>query len=320
MVRVERIDCTVAFATGDDVRARFDNVVPAVGDHVSVVDGRLVAIAERRSALERQDPRLDGAVQVLAANVDVVVLIHGLDRPINANRIERELVIVKSSGAEPLVLLTKSDMFVPGSHAAMATTTADARRGTDAAVSSPADVADVVAQLSRRLRGARVEVLSVSASSGVGLGELTARLAGLTSVLLGPSGAGKSTLTNVLVGRDVQAIGDVRSGDKRGRHTTSVRQLVELPGGGALIDTPGLRNVAMMSDSALAEAFPDIAALVGQCRFHDCRHNGEPGCAIARAIGAGRLDPDRWANHGKLSAEISAESQAVAGRARRRRR
>ncbi len=318
-MRVERIDCTVAFDGGDEVRARFENVLPAVGDRVSVVDRRLVAIAARRSALVRQDPRLDGAVQVLAANVDVVVLIHGLDRPINANRVERELVIVKSSGAEPLVLLTKSDLFVSGaaSASAIASRGGSAQRADDGVVDP---TARAVALLTRRLGGARVEVMAVSATTGVGVAELKARLAGLTSVLLGPSGAGKSTLTNALVGRDVQAIGDVRSGDRRGRHTTSVRQLVELPGGGALIDTPGLRNVAMMSDSALAEAFPDIAALVVQCRFHDCRHNGEPGCAIARAIGAGRLDPDRWANHGKLSAEISAESQAVAGRARRRRR
>lgn len=146
--------------------------------------------------------------------------------------------------------------------------------------------------------------------TGAGIDQVAARLRPLrTGVLLGPSGAGKSSLANPLIGAQWLAVGDVRDGDRRGRHTTTARQLLALPTGGVLIGTPGLGSLALAGDEGMAAAFADIEELAGGCRFSDCRHEQEPGCAIIAAVEAGRLDPDRRANHHKLRRELDYQAR-----------
>lgn len=249
---------------------------PAVGDWV-VLDGqRLVAVLPRWSSLERQDPDT-GSAQVLAANVDVVLVTVPGDRP-NIARAERELAIAWESSSRPVVIVTKADL-------------------------APTGLLDDVAG---RLAG--VDVVATSAETGAGVGEIAALLApDRSGVLLGPSGAGKSTLTNALLGDERQATGAVRPDDRRGRHTTSSRQLAVLPGGGAIIDTPGLRSLGLVSAGGLDQAFPDIDALAAGCRFSDCTHGAEPGCAVTAAVDAGDLARQRLANYQKLTREVAFE-------------
>lgn len=273
--RVVRIDfdrATVATATGDTAARSRD--LPAVGDWVGLTkEARVAVVLPRTSELTRSDPGRS-VPQVLAVNVDVVLVVAALDPVVNPRRLERTLAMAWESGAVPAVALTKPDRCPD----------------LDASVEAVKAVAP------------GVEVVVVNGRTGEGaegLRDLLARRG--TAVLIGASGAGKSTLGNLLLGGgDQLATGDVRGADRRGRHTTTARQLVVLPGGGSLIDTPGLRALDIWDASAgLAEAFSDVATLAADCKFRDCRHGPEPGCAVA-----GNIDPDRLENWRQLSEPI----------------
>lgn len=270
--RVDRDRCTVRTTTGT-VRAAAA-VLPITGDWVAIrvePQPAVDVVLPRWSALEREG-------QLLAANVDIVIVVAALDRPLNLNRIERELVLAWDSGARPIVVLTKSDAC-PGAEVAAETVTA---------------------------RAVGVDVVLTSAATGDGVDAMLANLRpNRTAVLLGPSGAGKSTLVNRILNDDEQVIGPVREGDHKGRHTTTSRHLVVVPGGGVLIDTPGLRSVGLTgAEGGVALAFPDIDETGHSCRFRDCRHLGEPGCAVVAAVADGGLDPDRLASYRKLQGEL----------------
>lgn len=256
----QRVRCTLPVAVGDWVRLSADP------------DPAVVAVDERRTAVTRRDPA--GLTQVLAANVDLVLVTAPADRPSPA-RVEREVTIAWDSGAVPVVLLTKADL----------------------------DDGTVVAALADRLAG--VDVQAVSCETGEGLDAVRALLQpDRTGVLLGPSGAGKSTLVNRLLGREATVTGPVRDSDHRGRHSTTFRELHPLPGGGYLIDTPGLRSLALAVDeSAVEAAFPDIAEIATDCRFRDCTHEHEPGCAVILAVAAGKLSQARLDSFRKLARE-----------------
>lgn len=286
VVRVERSAVVAVLPDGNERLVRA-SAPPAVGDWVAVADQSTVeAVLPRWSAVTRADPS-GNAVQVLAANVDVVAVTAPADR-LKPSRVERELAVAWESGASPVVLLTKADL---ADHV-------------------------VLADLERRLVG--VDVLPTSAVTGEGLDQLHERLRpARTAVLLGPSGAGKSTLANALLGSDRLATGTVRDTDQRGRHTTSSRQLVVLPRGGMLIDTPGLRSLGLTGNAGVDQAFPDIESLAAGCRFADCRHEVEPGCAVVAAVGAGGLDPARLASYRKLQREVAAEERRTDPLARR---
>jgi ribosome biogenesis GTPase len=259
----------------------------AVGDWVvASADGeRVDAVLPRRSAFVRR-ASFEGAraeAHTLAANVDVVLLLHALGAPPKQRRIERELVLAFDSGARPAVVLTKLDLA------------ADA-----------AEVASAVARVEAVALG--VPVHAVSCITGAGLDDLRSYWAGHRTVaLLGASGVGKSTLANALVGREVQRVGEVREIDRRGRHTTVAAELVALPDGGWLIDTPGLRAVSLwLSGEGIERAFADVFELMDHCRFRDCKHEDEPGCAVRAAIADGTLDESRLASLKRLVAEEAA--------------
>jgi ribosome biogenesis GTPase len=267
---------------------------PTTGDWVVVrmrADGRAVceAVLPRRTAVVRGASDRTSAHQVLAANVDLVVVVEQLDPEPDLGRVERLLTLAWGSGAVPLVVLTKADLA------------ADARWLAD-------DVTAVAPG---------TDVLVVSATTRQGMEDLRARIRpGWTLVLLGPSGAGKSTLTNALAGREVMEVSALRA-DGRGRHTTTHRELVPLPGGGVVLDTPGLRGISLVADDdSVAAAFSDIEDLAGGCRFGDCAHGVEPGCAVLAAVADGVLDERRLASWRKLGRE--ARWQAVRRDARLR--
>lgn len=280
--RVERIHAFVRIGVAEVVATvAGGEALPVVGDWVVVQprgpDTAVTAVAPRATALARRDPDT-GQRQVLAANVDAVIITAAAGR-LNPARIERELLIAWESGATPLVAVTKADA-VP-------------------------DAEDRHRETEQRLAG--IEVILTSARTGLGMAELAAVLRpNRTAVFLGPSGAGKSSLANALLGEDVLRVGEVRARDRRGRHTTTTRQLVVVPTGGVLIDTPGIRSVGLVGDDESLEAvFGDIVALAEACRFTDCRHDREPDCAVRDALDRGELDPDRLASYGQLSAELS---------------
>jgi len=273
---------------------------PVAGDWVALRPGTeetgipVVAVAERSTAVVRGDPAGGTEGQVLAANVDVVLAVFGLDRPVRPGRVERSMVIAHDSGAEPVVVLTKADLVGE-------------------------DVIDAtIDEVGRLAGGADVVVIAASAGSG-GVAPVAARLRPhRTAVLVGESGAGKSTLVNALAGREVQRTASVRGTDAKGRHTTVTRDLVVLDAGGVVIDTPGLRALGLVDTSSGVDAtFDDIAALAETCRFRDCAHRGEPGCAVAAAVAAGQLDPDRLARYLAVRDEIAEAGRAVTEAARR---
>lgn len=267
---------------------------PVVGDWVVIVDGAPAAVLPRASLLRRRTARGE-AEQPLAANVDAVLLVCGLDRPVRAGRVQRSATLARDAGALPVVVLTK------------------ARRSGVA----PGVAADARAVISAAAPELGVVVTSVQ--EGEGLDELTDVVRGRTVVLLGESGAGKSSIVNALVGDDAVATGDVRAGDAKGRHTTTSRQLHVLPAGGVLVDTPGIRAVGLWVDTDAVDAsFVDVEEVAAGCRFADCAHTGEPGCAIAAAVHAGELGAARVEAWRTLRAE--AESRPEPGRVSRRRR
>jgi ribosome biogenesis GTPase len=257
---------------------------PAVGDWVALRapagEGRAIihAILPRKSKFSRKTAGLRTEEQVVAANIDTIFLVSGLDGDYNPRRIERYLTAAWDSGAQPVVVLNKLDRCE--------------------------DPEACLLEVEAVAMG--VPVLRVSARTGEGCEALTSYLGpGRTVGLLGSSGVGKSTLINRLLGREAQKTGGVREGDDRGRHTTTHRELFLVPGGGLLIDTPGLRELQLWEgDQGIESAFPDVEALAAGCRFADCRHHGEPGCAVEAAVANGGLPPERLESYHKLEREL----------------
>ena len=280
--------------------------LPVVGDWVAVharpAEGSasIHAVLARRTRVTRRAPGDHATpLQVLAANVDVVLVATSLNRDLNARRLERYLAVAWESGARPALLLTKADL-----------------------ARDPVEVAIAEATMAEVAAG--VPVLVVSSLTGEGL-EGVRTLVGPagTVVVLGSSGVGKSTLVNALLGEERLPTTTIREDDARGRHVTAHRQLVPLPGGGAFIDTPGLRELAPWDDgTGLSSAFADVEACAAGCRFSDCHHDREPGCAVTAAVAAGELGADRFAGWRKLVREerhVVMERDAVARREERRR-
>jgi len=271
---------------------------PAVGDWVAVhradrsAGDTILAVLPRRTAFVRREPGREAAEQVVAANVDVVLVVTAVGRDVNPRRIERYLAVATASGAEPVVVVNKADL----------------RDG----------LADAL-RLAARAAGP-VRVVAASALTGEGVAALGAlATSGATVALLGSSGVGKSSIVNALLGEDRLDTGAVRADDDRGRHTTTTRMLVRLPGGGCLLDTPGMRELGMAGGEAadaLDAVFADVADLAASCRFADCEHRSEPGCAVRAAIEAGTLSEARLASHRLLVREARASAARLDARSR----
>jgi ribosome biogenesis GTPase / thiamine phosphate phosphatase len=311
VVSEERGAHRVALATGEisaGISGRFRHALeldpelpyPSVGDWVAVAadgsgSGLIQAILPRRSAIVRRGPA-DRSIptQVLAANIDVAFLVTSLNAEFNLRRLERYVAVAWESGAVPVVLLSKADLA--------------------------ADVDGM--RLAAEASAPGVEVIAASAVTGLGLEAVRGHLGtGRTVVFLGSSGVGKSSLVNALAGETLLATAAIREDDARGRHTTTRRQLVRLHAG-LVIDTPGLRELGLADGDGLAETFGDVESVAGSCRFSDCRHLSEPGCAVRAALADGSLDPARLEAFRKLEREAhraELATNAVARRAERRR-
>jgi len=298
VVRHDGAGLVVATAEGA-VRAMFGPAVdppPVVGDWI-LLDRRGTPQATlARDSLLRRRAAGGEREQPLVANVDVVLAVCGLDRPVRTGRIERTVTIALDAGAESIVVLTKADRVEP---------------------STAAEAALVVAEVDPTL-----PVVTLSAKGGWGVDGLLGLVAGRTLALIGESGAGKSTLVNALMAADVAAEGDVRTGDAKGRHTTTHRELHLLVGGGVLVDTPGLREVGIWTDpDSVAETFADIDELAGGCRFRDCAHEAEPGCAVLAAVAEATLSSERverWRALETEAASTALRADAVEYRRRSR--
>lgn len=236
---------------------------PVVGDEVSVREGLIDALLPRRSVIQRIAPGRSREIQVLAANVDLLFVVSGLDSDFNLRRLERYMVLALDSGAKPAFVLTKADLCN--------------------------DAGTKLEQV--RTIAAAFPIILSSAKDGLGATEMRRMITPeLTAVLIGSSGAGKSTLVNLLLGHDRQAVNEVRVNDGRGQHTTTHRQMFRIPGGGWLIDQPGIREIQITADhDTVRNAFPEVAELAVQCRFRDCRHESEPGCAVRAHMDSARL-------------------------------
>jgi ribosome biogenesis GTPase len=268
---------------------------PGVGDWVAVGpaahagDARILAVLPRRSRFSRRAAGDPTEEQIVAANIDTVFLVAGLDGDFNPRRIERYLLVGIESGASPVIVLNKADM-------------AEDPEALAASVRALAAATPVHVVSCRRPES--LEVLRQYLSGGT------------TGALLGSSGVGKSTIVNRLVGHDLLRTQDVRESDGRGRHTSTARQLVLLPGTGVLIDTPGMRELQLWDAAeSIPSAFADIDALAGACRFRDCRHQQEPGCAVRAAVAAGDLSAGRFGSYQKLQAEQAHQSKQLDRRA-----
>ncbi|MGW4802846.1 ribosome small subunit-dependent GTPase A [Kitasatospora sp. NPDC004272] len=291
IVRMDRGSCEVLLVDPDDgepaVRRAATRPVmtadtahnPCTGDWVAYDPAArpapaLAAVLPRTTAIVRKGAHKRSEGQVLAANVDTVLIAVSLAAEPDPGRIERLLALAWESGAEPLIVLTKSDLVHDGDFVR-------------------ADVEAIAPG---------VTVLTVSAETGEGMDALRARATG-SCALIGQSGAGKSTLTNALTGTAAMTVQQVRSVDEKGRHTTTVRELVPVPGGGAVIDTPGLRGVGLFGGEGIEHAFADITAVAAGCRYADCSHRTEPRCAVRAALADGTLPERRWESYLKLQRE-----------------
>ena len=267
---------------------------PTVGDFVVIEAGsppHIIEVLPRRGALTRAAAGERYACQIIAANIDIVFVLMGLDGDFNPSRAERYLALIEDSGARPVIVLTKVDKI-------------DGVR-----------VAEALSELSSRLPpGTPLHAINGKDAESVAVLDRYLQ-PGITSALVGSSGAGKSTLTNTLLGESRMATGEVRAGDDRGRHTTTHRTLLMLPSGACLIDTPGMRELKRTGEDEL-EVFADIDALAARCRFADCGHGTEPGCAVRAAIEAGELDADRFRNYRKLQSERDDQADAAEARLR----
>lgn len=268
---------------------------PVVGDWVAVAArphegaGTIQAVLPRRTAFARKTAGQASEAQVVAANIDVVFIVSSLNEDLNPRRLERYLTLAWESGARPVIVLTKSDLCD--------------------------DVPAVVAEVESIAFG--VNVLAVTTLTGTGTAEVRGHLApGVTAALLGSSGVGKSSLVNALAGREILATGGIREDDGRGRHTTTRRQLVVLPDGGLVIDTPGMRELQLWGvDDGLDDTFTDVAELSARCRFTDCAHRTEPGCAVLAALANGELASARWEGYLRLQRELAHLERRVDARA-----
>ncbi|MCC6415626.1 MAG: ribosome small subunit-dependent GTPase A [Opitutaceae bacterium] len=276
--------------------------LPVVGDWVALrlrpgeARGDIHTVLPRRTRFSRRAAGTRNEEQIVAANLDTVFLVSSLDQNYNLRRIERFLLLAWESGAEPVVVLNKADLHP--------------------------DPAAACAEVAAVAPGVPVAVLS--ALDATGLDALAPwLLPGRTIALLGSSGVGKSTLTNRLLGADAQLVSDISNANYKGRHTTTRRELLVAPSGALVIDTPGLREIQFWQSDAAAvdETFADIGPLAARCRFHDCQHHGEPGCAIEAALESGELDAARWQSYQKLQREqayAARKADAVLDRAARR--
>ncbi|MFD7080931.1 MULTISPECIES: ribosome small subunit-dependent GTPase A [unclassified Streptomyces] len=289
VVRVDRGQCDVMTADG---LVHADTAFVTPHDPLRVICTGDWAVVEaagnpryvktylpRRTAFVRSTSSKRSEGQILAANVDHAIIAVSLAVELDLGRIERFLALAWESGAQPLVVLTKADL-----------------------VPDPVTLAHLVQDVETTAPG--VDVLTVSSHTGEGTDVLAAVVAGGTSVLLGISGAGKSTLANALLGADVMAVQATRDADGKGRHTTTTRNLLALPGGGVLIDTPGLRGVGLWdAGTGVGQVFAEIEEYAADCRFHDCVHEAEPGCAVLAAVGNGELPERRLESYRKLLRE-----------------
>jgi ribosome biogenesis GTPase len=265
-------------------RAEDASALPVVGDWVAAqsigADQSMIhAVLPRSTGFSRRAAGDREQEQMIAANIDLVLIVCGLDHDFNPRRIERYLILARESGAEAAIVLNKADLC--------------------------ADPAGRIAEVNRIAGDS--QIVATSAISAEGIGPILPLIGpGRTVALLGSSGAGKSTLVNQLLGEQRQPVKEVRESDSRGRHTTTVRELVALPSGGALIDTPGMRELQLWAGyDSLDSAFGDIAELAQRCHFRDCAHGVENGCAVRAALGGGTLAPERWQSYLKLRAEIA---------------
>jgi ribosome small subunit-dependent GTPase A len=298
--RVTRVDRGRLTVLGSDGEARvhpgaalYDDAAlagPAVGDWVALRGELAVAILPRTSAFTRTVAGRSSAAQVVAANLDAVLVVDSLAGATRLRRVERYLAVAWGSGATPVVVLTKADLCD--------------------------DVPAAVAEVAEDALG--VEVLPVSSVTGEGVAAVRTLLGpGRTGAMVGPSGVGKSSLANALAGQVLAETREIRESDGRGRHTTTARELHLLPGGGMLVDTPGMRELGLYDDAeGVDTAYADVASLAAECRFRDCGHRSEPGCAVAAALDDGSLDPARYSAWRKLQAEAHRQLLRVDARAR----
>lgn len=268
---------------------------PVVGDFVDVAMGappHIIAVAPRRTVLSRAAAGERYERQLIATNIDYVLVLTGLDGDFNPARIERYLSLTEDSGAQPVVLLSKVD--------------------------TRADAQEQIAALRERLPDS-TPIHAINGKDPATAAVLAPYLQpGDSAVLVGSSGAGKSTLTNTLLGTATMATAEVRNHDSRGRHTTTHRALLQLPSGGCLIDTPGMRELKLTGEENL-ELFADITELAQDCRFADCGHGSEPGCAVQVALDTGELSAERWHNYLKLHDEREEQAATLEARLRRQR-
>ncbi|WP_293681883.1 ribosome small subunit-dependent GTPase A [uncultured Phenylobacterium sp.] len=282
---------TDGLASGRLLKTTSEADRPATGDWVAGEerDGQFLVqhLLPRKTAFLRKAAGPRGGAQVVAANADVALLVASLNSDLNLRRMERYLATTYESGAQPVIVLTKADLAEGG----------------------PEGLDETVAEVEAIAFGA--PVVAISSKTGFGLETLMAQLPpGQTAVLLGSSGAGKSTLLNALAGEERMDTGAIREADERGRHTTTHRELVLMPYGGLILDTPGMRELALWDASAgVSEAFEDVEDLAAQCKFSDCRHGNEPGCAVRGAIQSGDLPESRWLAYQKLQAEVAFEKR-----------
>ena len=263
---------------------------PTTGDFVMINyidngDSQILATLPRRTFFSRREPGPVPRDQAVAANFDYVFIMQSLNMDFNPKRLERYLTLAWQSGATPVILLTKADLVE--------------------------DYWDFLTQVERVAAGANTHV--VSAHTGYGLQRLNAYLQpGKTVVFLGSSGVGKSSLVNALAGEEIMTVSAIREDDSKGRHTTTHRQLIRLKSGVMIIDTPGMRDLGMWDVSeGLGDAFADVEVFLGKCRFSDCRHLYEPGCAIQHALASRQLDPERWASYQKLNEEAVSKEEML---------